>query len=80
MFELTQEQKDLQKLAHEFARDIVRPGAPHHDETGEWPDAIMKKAWELGLMNMHIPEDCGGLGLGAFEGALADEEFGWGCR
>ncbi|MBM4282461.1 MAG: acyl-CoA dehydrogenase [Deltaproteobacteria bacterium] len=79
MFELTQEQKDLQKLAHEFARDIVRPGAPHHDETGEWPDAIMKKAWELGLMNMHIPEDCGGLGLGAFEGALADEEFGWGC-
>jgi acyl-CoA dehydrogenase len=79
MFELTQEQKDLQKLAHEFARDIVRPGAPHHDETGEWPDAIMKKAWELGLMNIHIPESCGGLGLGAFEGVLADEEFGWGC-
>jgi acyl-CoA dehydrogenase len=79
MFELTQEQKDLQKLAHEFARDIVRPGAPHHDETGEWPDAIMKKAWELGLMNMHIPESCGGLGLGTFEGVLTDEELGWGC-
>jgi acyl-CoA dehydrogenase len=79
MFELTQEQKDLQKLAHEFARDVVRPGAPHHDETGEWPDAIMKQAWELGLMNMHIPESCGGLGLGAFEGVLADEELGWGC-
>jgi acyl-CoA dehydrogenase len=79
MFELTQEQKDLQKLAHEFARDVVRPGAAHHDETGAWPDAIMKKAWELGLMNMHIPESCGGLGLGTMEGVLADEEFGWGC-
>jgi acyl-CoA dehydrogenase len=79
MFELTQEQKDLQKLAHDFARDVVRPGAPHHDETGEWPDAIMKQAWELGLMNMHIPESCGGLGLGAFEGVLTDEELGWGC-
>jgi len=79
MFELTQEQKDLQNLAHEFARDVVRPGAPHHDETGEWPDAIMKKAWELGLVNMHIPESCGGLGLGTFEGVLTDEELGWGC-
>lgn len=79
MFELTQEQKSLQKLAHDFARDVVRPGAPHHDETGEWPDAIMKQAWELGLMNIHIPEDCGGLGLGAFEGVIMDEELGWGC-
>jgi acyl-CoA dehydrogenase len=79
MFELTQEQKDLQKLAHDFAHDVVRPGAPHHDETGEWPDAIMKKAWDLGLMNIHIPESCGGLGLGTFEGVLIDEELGWGC-
>jgi acyl-CoA dehydrogenase len=79
MLELTEEQKNLRALAHEFARDIVRPAAAHHDETGDWPDAIMKKGWELGLMNMHIPESCGGLGLGTFEGVLADEEFGWGC-
>ena len=43
MFELTQEQKDLQKLANDFAKNVIRPGAMHHDETGEWPDAIMKK-------------------------------------
>ena len=48
-FELSDEQKDLQRLAAEFARDVIRPGAPHHDETGEWPGAIMKQAWELGL-------------------------------
>ncbi len=79
MFELSPEQKDLQKLAAQFAREEVRPHAAHHDETGEWPDAIMKKAWELGLVNIHIPESCGGLGLGTFEGVLIDEELGWGC-
>jgi acyl-CoA dehydrogenase len=79
MFELTQEQRDLQRLAHDFARDVIRPKAPHHDETGEWPDAIMKQAWELGLMNIHIPESFGGLGLGTFDGVIMDEELGWGC-
>jgi acyl-CoA dehydrogenase len=78
-FELSQEQKDLQKLAFEFARDQIRPKASHHDETGEWPDALMKQAWELGLMNAHIPESVGGLGLGTFDGCLIDEELGWGC-
>lgn len=77
--DLTPEQTALQKLAFEFARDIVRPKAPHHDETGEWPAEILKQGWERGLMNIHVPEDCGGLGLGAFEGVLMDEEIGWGC-
>ena len=79
MFELTTEQKELQKLAFTFARDVVRPAAAHHDESGDWPDAVMKQAWELGLVNAHIPESAGGLGLGAFEGVLIDEELGWGC-
>ncbi len=78
-FDLSDEQRDLQRLAADFARDVVRPGAPHHDETGEWPGAIMKQAWELGLMNIHIPESVGGLGLGTFAGCLMDEELGWGC-
>src|SRR5262245_54325870 len=78
-FELSPEQKDLQKLAHDFAKDVVRPAAPHHDETGAWPEEILKKAWDLGLMNVHVPESCGGLGLGTFDGALIDEELGWGC-
>ena len=79
MFELTTEQKELQKLAFTFARDVVRPAAPHHDESGDWPDAVMKQAWELGLVNAHSPESVGGLGLGTFEGVLIDEELGWGC-
>jgi acyl-CoA dehydrogenase len=30
-------------------------------------------------MNTHIPEECGGLGLGVFEGALITEEMAAGC-
>ncbi|OGQ26011.1 MAG: acyl-CoA dehydrogenase [Deltaproteobacteria bacterium RBG_16_71_12] len=78
-FALSPEQQELQKLANGFAKDVIRPAAGHHDETGEWPDAIMKKGWELGLMNAHIPESCGGMGLGTFDGCLIDEELGWGC-
>ncbi len=78
-FELSEHQRGLQRLAYEFARDVIRPAAPHHDETGEWPDEVLRKAWELGLLNVHVPESCGGLGLGTFDGALIDEEMGWGC-
>jgi acyl-CoA dehydrogenase len=78
-FELTSDQRDLQKLAHEFARDVIRPKANEHDETGKWPDEILRAGWERGLMNIHIPESCGGLGLGTFDGCIMDEEIGWGC-
>jgi acyl-CoA dehydrogenase len=36
------------------------PAAAYHDKTGEYPKALIKKAWSLGLMNGHIPEHCGG--------------------
>lgn len=42
--------------------------AAEHDRTMEFPRAIFNKAWELGLVNTHIPEEFGGLGLGCLEG------------
>jgi acyl-CoA dehydrogenase len=78
-FTLSAQQLELQKLARNFARDVIRPQASEHDETGKWPAEILKQAWELGLMNIHVPENCGGLGLGTFDGAIMDEELGWGC-
>ncbi|MSP72683.1 MAG: acyl-CoA dehydrogenase [Myxococcales bacterium] len=78
-FKLSSEQEALRQLARDFSRNEIRPVARHHDETGEFPHATLKKAWELGLMNTHIPESCGGLGLGTFDGCLIAEENGWGC-
>ena len=78
-FTLTDEQEQLRDLAHEFAKNEMRPAAPHHDTTGEFPWEILKKAHELGLMNTHVPERFGGLGLGAVDACLISEELAWGC-
>jgi acyl-CoA dehydrogenase len=78
-FDLTEEQQQLRDLAHEFAEKEIRPVAEHHDQTGEYPWAVIRKAHELGLMNTHIPAEYGGLGLGCFDGCLIAEELAWGC-
>lgn len=78
-FDLSTEQQQLKELAHDFAIKEIRPIAAHHDETGEWPEKLLKKAYELGLLNGHIQESFGGQGLSTFEGCLIDEELGYGC-
>ena len=54
-FTLTDEQKDLRELAHNFAEKEIRPVAWDYDRDGTWPQEIIDKAWEVGLMNVHIP-------------------------
>merc|ERR1719473_2632127 len=44
-----------------------------------FPRPIFDKAWELGLVNTHIGEECGGLGLGCTEGVIIGEELAYGC-
>ena len=78
-YELTEEQQLYQKTANEFARDVIRPASPHHDETGEYPWEVLQKSFELGLMNTMIPESCGGLELGCLEACIIAEETAWGC-
>jgi len=78
-FELSDEQKELQRLAREFTAKEIVPKAAHHDEKGEFPMEIAKKAWELGLMNTHVPQDCGGMGLGVLDGSIVTEELAYGC-
>lgn len=78
-FTLTDEQKDLRELAHSFAEKDIRPVAWEYDKDGDWPEDVIKKAWEVGLMNTHIPEEYGGPGLDYLSGCLIEEEIGWGC-
>src|SRR5437660_12406100 len=78
-FGLTDEQKALRDLAHEFAEREIRPREREYDEHSTHPAEVLAKAHELGLMNVHVPEAHGGLGLGAFEGMLIGEELCWGC-
>jgi acyl-CoA dehydrogenase len=76
---LTDEQKDLRDLAHSFAEKDIRKVAWDYDRDGTWPQDIIEKAWEIGLMNTHVAEEYGGPGLDYLSGCLIEEEMGWGC-
>jgi acyl-CoA dehydrogenase len=78
-FTLTDEQKDLRELAHSFAEKEIRPVAWELDKEGDWPQEIFDKAFEVGLMNTHVPPEYGGPGLDYLSGCLIEEEFAWGC-
>jgi acyl-CoA dehydrogenase len=78
-FGLSEEQRALRELAHEFAEREIRPKAAEYDEHQTHPADVIAKAHEVGLMNPHIPEELGGAGLGGFDGALIGEELCWGC-
>jgi acyl-CoA dehydrogenase len=78
-FALTEEQRALRDLAHEFAEKEIRPKEREYDEHSTHPADVIAKAHEVGLMNLHVPEEYGGLELGAFESMLVGEELCWGC-
>jgi acyl-CoA dehydrogenase len=78
-FTLTDEQKDLRELAHDFSEKEFRQVAWDYDRDSTWPQEIVEKAFEVGLMNVHIPEAYGGPGLEYLSGCLIEEELGWGC-
>ncbi|HSB39627.1 MAG TPA: acyl-CoA dehydrogenase family protein [Gaiellaceae bacterium] len=78
-FELTEEQRALRELAHEFAEKEIRPKAAEYDEHQTHPADVIAKAHEVGLMNPHIPEELGGAGLGSMDGVILGEELCWGC-
>ena len=78
-FTLTDEQKALREMAHDFAEKEIRSVAWELDVDGTWPQDIINKAWEIGLMNSHIPEEYGGVGASYLDGCLIEEELAWGC-
>lgn len=57
----------------------IIPRAAEYDRTGAYPWDIFKGLWELGLINLHIPKEVGGLGLGCVEGVVIAEELAYGC-
>jgi acyl-CoA dehydrogenase len=78
-FALTEEQRALRELAHEFAVGEIRPRAAEYDEHQTHPADVIAKAHEVGLMNLHVPAELGGPALGLLDGALVAEELNWGC-
>jgi acyl-CoA dehydrogenase len=78
-FALTDEQKALRELARDFADKEIRPKEAEYDEAMRHPADVIGKAHEVGLMNLHVPEEYGGSGLSSFDGMLVGEELYRGC-
>jgi acyl-CoA dehydrogenase len=78
-FRLTPEQEALQEVARRFAQNEMAPKAGEYDESGDFPEEIMRKAYELGLLNAFIPDEYGGGGLSMFGTCLVVEELAAGC-
>ena len=76
---LTDEQLKLQAKAREFAQEFMIPYAQYYDKTGEFPRPIIKACWDQGLMNLGIPKEYGGPGLGSLEQCIVVEEMAAGC-
>ncbi len=76
---LTEEQKLLQNSVREFAESEVKPFARELDETGHFPRNLFKKAAELGLTGVAIPEAEGGAGFDHIAYTIVVEEISRCC-
>ncbi|MBM4242198.1 MAG: acyl-CoA dehydrogenase [Deltaproteobacteria bacterium] len=76
---LTESQEALIETARRFAAEKIVPVAGKYDESGEFPTEVFHEAWELGLMNVEVPEAYGGLELSTTDGCLIAEELAYGC-
>ena len=78
-FAISNDSQELIDVAERFAREEMIPKAKYHDETGEYPWDIVKKAHSLGLMNPHIPQEYGGLDLKSVDAVQMVEKLAYGC-
>ena len=78
-FTLNDDQKMIQSMARQFAADVIIPQAAEYDRTMAFPHDIFQEAWELGLVNAHIPEAYGGPGMHTLDGVVIAEELAYGC-
>jgi alkylation response protein AidB-like acyl-CoA dehydrogenase len=77
--EMTDEQKAITEMVHQFADEQILPNAEHYDHEDSFPEPIVEQMKELGLFGVTIPEEYGGMGLDLTTYAMIVEELsrGW---
>jgi|LGOV01.1.fsa_nt_gb butyryl-CoA dehydrogenase len=73
---LTDEQKDLVEMVKEFGEKEIEPISLEFDRKGEAPLEVYKKAFEMGLHTLDLPEEFGGAGVNAVTACLVSEGIG----
>lgn len=75
LFPLTDEQREMQRLARDFAQSDIAPFAAQWDRDAHFEPSLAKKMGELGFLGMLIPEQYGGLGLDTLTYLVVLEEI-----
>jgi alkylation response protein AidB-like acyl-CoA dehydrogenase len=78
-YQLNEEQKMIQAMVRDLAREVMLPTAAERDSTKEFPAESVKKMGELGLMGMSIPPEYNGAGVDTISYSLALQEIGYAC-
>jgi acyl-CoA dehydrogenase len=78
-FSLTEEQKALQEMSREFSEKEMKPNAAKYDKGEEFPEDVMKKAFEVGFLTCTVPKEFGGGGLSDLDTVIISEELAAGC-
>jgi butyryl-CoA dehydrogenase len=78
-YQLNEEQKMIQAMVKDLAREAILPTAAERDKTKEFPADIVKQMGELGLMGMSVPPEYNGAGVDTISYSLALQEIGYAC-
>jgi alkylation response protein AidB-like acyl-CoA dehydrogenase len=78
-FSLTEEQQLLRKSVREFAESEIRPNVMTWDESQHFPNELLPKLADLGLMGIQFPEALGGAGMSAVDYCICIEEIARVC-
>ena len=78
-YQLNEEQKMIQAMVKDLAREAILPTAAERDKTKEFPADIIKQMGELGLMGMSVPPEYNGAGVDTISYSLALQEIGYAC-
>jgi len=78
-YQLNEEQRMIQAMVRDLAREVILPTAAERDRTKEFPADIIKQMGELGLMGMNVPPEYDGAGVDTISYSLALQEIGYAC-
>lgn len=78
-FDLTDEQKAMQKMAREYAEKVIRPASAEHDEAETDPIELFRDMIAQGFPTMTFPEELGGSGADELTAVIVAEQIAWGC-
>ena len=78
-FQLSDEQRMIRDMARDFAQNEILPLAEEYDLSHEFPWPVVRKAQEVEIMNLNIPEEYGGPELEVLDECIVNEELAYAC-